>query len=232
MLTRYLRFLVPLGALCVGLPVMVFVLPRLLIGTPLPDSIGEHTQWHPTPDEIRTSVGIGDSPASDIRHRHFASMFQQRFRNNQKAVGISFAPDGAVTAKFAATIPRWDMASVALDLHREAKEIFGRSVNVNIYETYISMTPVKLAELREASGGNGVDVRFDPRFALEQNPVRRRPANLVAEIMYSPAAAPDNLPNPMAWMIEANMEQRRMMQHRMRSLSMIRPAVMATMVNR
>src|SRR5436309_1159025 len=126
------RFLLPFSAICIGLPVMVFLLPRLLLTRSLPDSIGQFEQWRPTPTDIQRAVGINTAGHfSDARHVQFAHMFQKRFRDNQKAVGVSFSSDDGIKAKFAATIPRWDMAAVALQLHREAKEVFGKNYNVD-----------------------------------------------------------------------------------------------------
>lgn len=206
MLTRYL---VPLGAVCIGLPVMVFVLPRLLIGKPIPDSIGDFDRWSPSPSDIRQAVGSGtDGIYSDNRHTTFARMFQQRFRNNQKAVGVSFAPNGIVKAKFAASIPRWDMAAVALQLHREAKEVFGRDFRVDIFETYISMTPIKLAELRDRPGLAGPVVTFNPRFALDQARVKPDPHDVLTSVLFSRVVVPDAMPNVFGWLVQARMDAR------------------------
>jgi hypothetical protein len=205
------RFLLPFSALCIGLPVILFVLPRLLAARPIQDSIGEFTQWEPSPARIRREVGPGPAGVyTDERHKHFAQMFQYRFRNNGKAVGISFVSDRRIRAKFAASIPRWDMASVSLDLHREARDVFRRDYEVDIYETYISMVPVKLAELRTDAGGS-VEVKFDPRFARERIGRGDRQLRFLREVVFSRPATPRNLPNPMLWFSTALTNRRQMM---------------------
>ena len=101
------RYLWPFGSLCIGLPVLAYVLPRLLTGGVRPDSIGHFDGWEPSAETIRKAVGVGSAGEySDSRHVMFAQMFQQRFRSNDKAVGISFASNNRMKAKFAATIPR------------------------------------------------------------------------------------------------------------------------------
>lgn len=202
------RYLLPLSALCIGLPLIVFVLPRLLIGKPLADSIGQYQQWQPTPEDIRKAVGvISNGSYSDDSHTRFAKMFQERFRSNQKAVGVTFFADDGIKAKFAATIPRWDMAAVSLQLHREAKEVFRRNVNVDIYETYISMTPIKLGELRDTGDGQPIHVQFDPHFAM----VQQAEADLQSfgGWVLTRASTPRNLPNPLAWMADSTTQDRR-----------------------
>jgi hypothetical protein len=204
------RFLVPFSALCVGLPVIVLVLPRLLIPQPVGDSIGDYVQWEPSAAQIRQAVGGSSAgPYTDERHKQFAKMFQARFRNKGKAVGISFSSDHGVRAKFAASIPRWDMAAVSLDLHREASVVFDRDINVDIFETYISMKPVKLAELRAARSGQ-VSIQFDPRFAREGYDPAAELRRFIRQLVLSSPITPKNLPNPMVWYAQAQAERRQL----------------------
>jgi len=182
----------------------------LYAARPTSDSVGVYSDWQPTPEQIRHDVGVGSGDDfSDNRHTQFAKLFQQRFRNNQKAVGVRFEGQSLITAKFAATIPRWDMASVSLELQKEANQVFQHPHDVNVYETYISMNPVKVAELRERPAGQGVAITFDPRFArtpLNPEQVRKRTLEMGT---ISPVVVPINVPNPMEWLRFARVEARR-----------------------
>ncbi len=231
------RYIVPFGTLCLGLPVLVFLFPRLMVGGPTPDSIGPFENWSPSVDTIRAAVGAGPGGVcNDSRHTQFARMFQQRFRDNQKAVGVSFASEHRIKAKFAATIPRWDMASVAMELHREASEVFGRSFEIDLYETYISLAPRKLAELREPANGKRIGIVFDPKFQIEVEQRERMESPALPLMVFSPGLAPAVCPNPIGWAADARQEQRRKFllqraaatRDQIRSYSLsVRPAVMA-----
>ena len=200
------RYIVPVGSLCVGLPTVLFLIPRLMIGTPPEDAIGSFDGWRPTPYAIRQTVRIGpDGAYNDPRHKQFALMFTERFRSNHKAVRITFEPNGKLKAKFAASIPRWDMAHVAIELHREAEGVFKRNYDVDIYETYISLSAHKLAELRQAGPGAMTLVNFDPKFVREEAVKERlRPNPMLPMIAFTPYLAPAFCPNPIVWAVYLN----------------------------
>jgi len=139
------------------------------------DPIGPFDGFRPTADEIAAELGEGRPAAfDDDRQRRFADLFRRRFRDRQHAVGVRFLPDGRIKAMFAPSIPRWDMARVAISLHEEARRVFGRTHDVDIYETYITMPMKKLAEVRADPGTGRLKVWFDPRFAEEEMRKRRR----------------------------------------------------------
>jgi hypothetical protein len=149
------------AAVLVGLYLFV---PR----SPGPDIGAASRAWPPTPAAIARAVGpAGAGSYLDARHRQFADMFKQRYRDQQIAVGVRFMSDTRVKLMCAALIPRWDMAHIAMELRREAKDVFGMPFDVDIYETYISTRQRKLAELRPRPGSDRVTVRFDPLFASE-----------------------------------------------------------------
>jgi hypothetical protein len=162
---RY-RYLVPLGGLCVVVPAVCFFLPRAFSGSPSEDSLGPFDDWSPTPQAIRQEVGPGSGGSySDERHRKFATIFQKRFRSHDKAIGVRFTSNNRIKLMCAALIPRWDMAQVGVQLHREAEDIFGKSYTIDVFETYISMQQRKLAEIRKEPNSEKVEVHFDPSYA-------------------------------------------------------------------
>ena len=145
-------------------PLFYFLYPR----SDPPNDVGIFDDWTPTPPQL--ALAVGKSPGGtfdDDRHRHFARMFQQRYRDHEHAIGVKFITPTKIKAMFAPIIPRWDMARVAIQARREASDIFGTAYDVDIYETYITARMRKLGEVRAAAEG-GESVRFDPRFKNER----------------------------------------------------------------
>ena len=163
------RYILPFGGLCALLPLLYFLAPI----PQRPDNIGEFSGWSPTESEIAKAVGSGPSGSfTDDRHTKFGRMFQQRFRNKEIAVALRFTGEDRAKLSCAAFIPRWDMARVAVAAHKEIKQAFGRPVTVDIYETYISLLPRKLAELHEDPATGHITVDFDPKYAAAEAVLR------------------------------------------------------------
>src|SRR5687768_7073612 len=164
------RRALPVVGLFAIAPVAYFLFPRPVEG----DGIGDFEKWTPGLHEISGQVGVGDRGRfDDARHLKFTRMFQERFRNHDHAVGLKFLDDNTLKAMFAPVIPRWDMARVSVQAESEARAVFGRSFNVDIYETYITAPMRKMAELRRNKPDGPVEVRFDPKFAVIQLNERR-----------------------------------------------------------
>ena len=164
------RVALPVFGAFVIVPVAYFLFPRETKG----DGIGDFAGWTPSVQEIKKEIGVGDRGRfDDARHLRFTRMFQDRFRGHDHAVGLKFLDDNTLKAMFAPVIPRWDMARVAVQAEAEARAVFGRSFNVDIYETYITAPMRKMAELRRKKPEGPVDVRFDPKFAVIQLNERR-----------------------------------------------------------
>ena len=141
-----------------------------------PDSagVGDFGAWEPTPKEVAVRVGPAmGGRFDDERHSRFTQMFQDRFRTHELAIGLKFLDNNTLKAMFAPIIPRWDMARVAVQAESEAFALFGRSIRVDIYETYITAPMRKLAEVKRTSPTGPVHVRFDPRFTIQQMNERR-----------------------------------------------------------
>ena len=202
------RYLVPLGGLCVVGPTLWFLIPRAFSVPVSEDSLGAFDDWAPTPQAIRALVRPGGGGSfTDDRHKTFAAEFQKRFRSHDKAIGVRFDGDDHLKLMCAALIPRWDMAQVALQLHHEAEDIFGKSYDIDIYETYISMQQRKLAEVRKSPTTGHMEVIFDPRFARMANPrgllvwrmlrARMEPATYLDPHLWFPGSQPGFPGRPM-----------------------------------
>jgi hypothetical protein len=169
---------------------LYFLFPRRTAG----ESIGDFRYWSPAVNEIGARTGYGDRGRfDDERHRAFARLFQDRFRNRGHAVGLKFLDERSIKAMFAPVIPKWDMARVAVQAEADARAIFHKDFQVDIYETYITAPMRKIAELRRKSPGGPVEVVFDPRFAVEQLNERRskeRQRARIRPVRSAPIAAP------------------------------------------
>lgn len=131
--------------------------------------------WSPTPAEIARAVGKGETGRfDDERHQQFARLFQKRFRDRQIAIGLRFKDENTLKVMCAALTPRWYMARVGVQAYHEAHNVFGRSYNVDIYETYISLRQKKVAEVRPIRDSARLLVNFDPRFEQAYNASLRR----------------------------------------------------------
>ncbi len=160
----HLKRVIPLLGIAGILPLLYYLIPR----SSEAESIGEDATWQPTLTEIATAIGNGpDAGFKDTRHKQFARLFQQRFRNQQHAVGVKFVSDDKMKAMFAPIIPRWDMARVAVNAESEAHRLFGHHFDVDIFETYITSPMKKLAELRVDPRSGNRTVRFDSKFMRE-----------------------------------------------------------------
>lgn len=179
------RFLLPVGGMLACLPIVYFAAPPVvstiqtltLRGMLDDDGLGKFDGWRPAPKEIAAAVGVGSGTYKDSRHQKFADLFKKRFRDNGVAIGARFDSDSKLRVMCAATIPRWDMARVALRAREEATNIFARPVDVDIYETFISIRQRKIGEVRPEPSSNRMRVVFDNRFALAESKVSRGPAH-------------------------------------------------------
>jgi hypothetical protein len=160
------RYILPVGGLCAIAPLTYLLLPKAV---ERPDGIGQFTDWKPTTQEIARTVGgsPGGVPTGD-QHGKFAMLFQQRFRNKDIAVKIRYLAGDRLQVSCAAVIPRWDMARVTVAAHEEFKLVFGRSVPVDLYETYISLRPRKLGELAQDPKSGRALLAFDPKYAAAE----------------------------------------------------------------
>ena len=133
------------------------------------DVVGDYSEWHPTSAEIEAQ--LINRPAnvnSDKKADTFVDMFKQRFRSHDIAISVRrLAPD-KFKLMCAATIPRYEMSRMAVDLGNEAFKILGHHVDIDIFETYISATNRKLAELRWRAKTNMGTLVFDPKFTRQE----------------------------------------------------------------
>lgn len=117
----------------------------------------------------------------------FAILFQRRYRKHegaQIAVGVKFPTNGRIKLLCPARLEPWNMDHLAVQIWKEARTDFGRSYDVDIYETYIGTPPVKVGQLRtDAHNLDAVQITY--RFPIPATPI---PANEDWSQNQSPAA--------------------------------------------
>jgi hypothetical protein len=114
------------------------------------DPENEFANWQPTADVVRKQLPSG---TRQEREKAFIQLFQSRFRNHEpgKAIGLRFAADGRLHLLTPARLEPWHIDRIAIMLYREVKQDFNKTYDIDIYETFIGTTPVKIAELRASS---------------------------------------------------------------------------------
>jgi hypothetical protein len=155
------------------------------------DPYNEFTTWPPTSaairQELKTEVPNNDEKA---RRQLFAKLFQSRFRNHQPmmAIGMKFMENGHIKLMCPARMEPWDMDNIAMSLWHETHDVFGTNYEVDIYETFIGMPPLKVGELRAVPmRPDIVHISYQYPNKVIYSPYGRRPAT---------AARPNNSVSP------------------------------------
>ncbi len=161
--------------LVVGAAMLLGLLYVLFPRPDMSDGVTGFETWKPTPNEISTAVRKIPESQSKERDSLFAKMFQARFRNNRRAVAVKVREGQPLELLCAAVTPRWDMATIAEALYREARICLGRNVNIEIYETYISSQNRLVATCRPNPDGTRLVVSFLPVPITRQRAARATP---------------------------------------------------------
>lgn len=112
-----------------------------------------YASWSPTQEDILKAVGDGgQGDWRDARHVEFSALFQKRFRSRRYPVRIFFTGPNKAILFCGALIPVGEIAHISLQAFNEAKGVFQKNYDFEVYETYIMLKPRKLA-----------DVRIDPK---------------------------------------------------------------------
>lgn len=113
--------------------------------------------WPPSPAAILASIGPQPAQASkedihDERHKQFAAMFQHRYRDHTPAVavGLHFISPHMIKLLTPARMEPYDIDRIAVSAWHESKTAFGHKFDIDIYETFLSLAPVKIGTLRPA----------------------------------------------------------------------------------
>lgn len=123
----------------------------------------EFATWPPSADAIRGKIGTAAKPVPGMteneRREQFCEMFKNRYRHHDPAVaiGIRFLTPTRVKLMGPARLEPFFVDQIALAAWREARENFGKSVDIDIYDTFIGTTQIKIGELRACVG--------DPKMA-------------------------------------------------------------------
>jgi hypothetical protein len=122
----------------------------------------EFAHWSPTPTAIRSKLGTASAPTPGMtdenRHTLFCTMFKGRFRQHDPAVavGLRFITPTHIKLMCPARMEPYFMDQIALALWRETREIFGKAPDIDIYDTFIGTTQIKIGELRTSAEDAGI----------------------------------------------------------------------------
>jgi hypothetical protein len=138
--------------------------------------------WPPTPTDIVRELGTNQPGVyTDARHQRFTEMIKHRYRFGRvpaMAVGLKFESNTRLKLLCAASIPRWHMSRLAVQVFKECQMVFGKDYEIDIYETYIAMDQKKLAEARLDPVNRRVAVLFDEKFEKASRKTYRYPQPL------------------------------------------------------
>ncbi len=161
---------------------LAFALGYLYYSQTIKSRSSSFSDWSPTPTEIVRELGTSQPGVyTDERHQRFTEMIKQRYRFGRVpalAVGLKFESDTRVKLLCSASIPRWHMTRIAVQVFKECQTVFGKTVEIDIYETYIAMDQKKLAEARFDPVNRRVSVLFDEKFEKQTRKTYRYPQPL------------------------------------------------------
>jgi hypothetical protein len=142
------------------------------------DQLSGLVSWQPDAGALRQALaptaGKAGTPDETARHRQFAHLFQNRFRNHQPpiAVGMRFVEEiHRIKLMCPARMEPWDMDRVALCAWQETHNVFGRAYDIDIFETFIGTAPVKVGVLHAAPNRPDVaQIAYDYPSLLRAKP--------------------------------------------------------------
>lgn len=118
----------------------------------------EYASWSPNAAEIQNKIGTAARPSpgmSDAERRNqFCVLFKDRYRHHDPtvAVGLRFISKTRLKLMCPARMEPCYMDQIALALWREARATFGAPIEIDIFDTFIGTTRIKIGELRVEPG--------------------------------------------------------------------------------
>ena len=154
----------------------------------------EFAQWEPTATAIRKEIGTKDSPKPGMtdadRRFHFCDMFKNRYRMHEPkvAVGVRFVTPDRLKLMCPARMEPCYIDQIALSLWHEARDNFGRPVDIEIYNTFIGTNNVRIGTLKPLSDHPEIAlITYDYSTLMRENrpriyrPMRRMPIRPVLD---------------------------------------------------
>jgi len=177
-----------------GAAVGVFLLGSYLLYGYLQEpgtAAAEFSSWPPGPAAIRSAIGTPQVPASGMseneRREQFCVMFKNRFRHHEPglAIGLRFLTPTRIKLMCPARMEPYFVDQIALAAWHEARDDFGKSIDIDIYDTFIGTNQIKIGELRAvAEKPEMAHIKYDftqlellnrPRSLLPRSGRRFRP---------------------------------------------------------
>ncbi len=145
-------------------------LSLLVAGLYLPDWSADappaHADSDPTRGEIARVVGVGPLVPASERALRFAGLLTQRYRRQGFAVRVLVLPTGRIELRCGANMTRRQMATVATQWEADARALFDRGFEMDVYETYAAGPRRKVGELRWEGVPPHPRLRFDERLSF------------------------------------------------------------------
>ena len=136
----------------------------------------DFASWAPGPAAIRSKIGSEKAPNSGmtakVRREQFCEMFKARFRHHDPAVavGLRFITPTRIKLMCPARMEPFFVDRIAMAAWREARDDFGKSVDLDLYHTFIGTNQVKIGELRVSSAAPDMaHITYDYKMLLIVN---------------------------------------------------------------
>ncbi len=116
------------------------------------DSLEDFTAWQPTTAAIRAALETNKpaDPSGNQNRELYAQMFTSRFRLHDPkiAVRIKYVDREHVALMCPARMEPWNMDQLAMAIWRESRTLFNTNPNIDIFETFIGSSRIKVGEVR------------------------------------------------------------------------------------
>ena len=139
------------------LPLVVGLLGALLIA----GLARQMSDWEPTTASLRKVIRPGPLVIGDTRAEEFNRRLTRRYRERLLAVRVILHPPDRIEIRCGANIPRHMMARIAVQTEGDARALFGRPFDVDVYETYVAAPKRKVAEMRTSGRSGRARLIFD-----------------------------------------------------------------------
>lgn len=102
----------------------------------------------PTRADIASAIGVGPLDPTSPRAVRFGDMLTRRYRDQLYAVRVIVRPAGHIELRCGANMSRHQMALVASQVQEDARSLFGRYMDLELFETYAAGPQRRIGEMR------------------------------------------------------------------------------------
>ncbi|MBC7526540.1 MAG: hypothetical protein H7308_03225 [Chthonomonadaceae bacterium] len=141
------------GLFCVTLVPILAGFWLLQRSTEPPDLAEEMSRWTPTAPEIQQQLG---GLAEDTKMSRFCQLFKQRYRDHSYSISVKGRSPGHLALFTPAQDAPWTINPVVVALWKETQADFNIKPEIDIYASYIGVSPRLIGQLRPGTSDSKV----------------------------------------------------------------------------